>query len=95
MNDAKFLGLCIVLAAAIVSATIVWSTSILQVAIANQPDKDNSVAAAAAPATGTATVHLDGPVTLAPLTTPIPVTLTNSDDNPVSVKDVSGKKWTR
>jgi hypothetical protein len=95
MSDAKFLGLCIVGAALIISSTIVWSTSIAQAAMAGQPAKDSVVPAAAAPSE--MTVKIDGPVTLAPFTAPIPVTITNTDENPVIVKqkDASEKTWHR
>jgi hypothetical protein len=93
MNDAKFLGLCIVLAAVLISSTIVWSTTVTQAALAGQPAKDVSVSTTA-PST-ISTVKIDGPVTLAPFTAPMPVTITNSDDNPIPVKDISEEKWTR
>ncbi len=96
MNDAKFLGLCIVLAAVLISSTIIWSTTVT-LAAAGQSSKDDTVptTTTAAASTSVATVKIDGPVTLAPFTAPMPVTLTNSDDNPVVVKDASVKKWTR
>jgi hypothetical protein len=95
MSAAKFLGLCIVFAALIISGTIVWSTTVTQAALAGQAPKDVPVPAASSPVV--ATVRIDGPVTLAPFTAPIPVTLTNSDDNPVVVKqkDAPEKTWHR
>ncbi len=98
MTDAKFLGLCIVFAAFIISATIVWSTNVTQSALAGQAPKDVTVPAASSSSNSSVTtVRIDGPVTLAPFAAPIPVTLTNSDDNPVIVKqkDASEKTWHR
>ncbi len=94
MSDAKCLGLCIVLAAFIISATIVWSTGVTQAALAGQAPKDVSVPTAASNSSIT-TVRLDGPVTLAPFSAPIPVAITNTDENPVIVKDVPEKTWHR
>jgi len=92
MNDIKLLGLCILLAAAMISATIIWCTK------ANV-DAMNALASAngnSAPATVSASsVTISGPVTLAPFTAPIPVTLSTPEGAPIAVKEVSSKQWTR
>jgi len=93
MNDAKFLGLCIVFAALLISGTIVWSTTVTQAALAGQPAKDAAVPVTAAPTVETVTIQ--GPVQLAPLAAPIPVTISTTEDAPLNVKDVSEKKWIR
>lgn len=94
MSDAKFLGLCIVFAAFIISATIVWSTTVTQAALVGQAPKDVTVPAASSPNSSITTVRIDGPITLAPFAEPIPVAITNTD-NPVIVKDVPEKTWHR
>ena len=92
MSDAKFLGLCIVFMGCMISATIVWSTKVNQ-ALANQVPRDVTVPVEAP--SSIATVKIEGPVTLAPLTAPIPVVFTNTVDNPVITKEASEKKWNR
>ena len=97
MSDAKFLGLCIVFAAFIISATIVWSTNVTQSALAGQAPKDVTVPAAAPSGSSVTTVRIDGPVTLSPFAVPVPVTLSNTEGNPVIVKqkDTPEKTWIR
>jgi len=92
MSDAKFLGLCIVFMGCMISATIVWSTKV-NLAIANQVPRDVTVPTA--DTSTITTVKIDGPITLAPLTAPIPVVFTNTVDNPVITKEASEKKWNR
>jgi hypothetical protein len=88
MNDTKFLGLCILLAACIISGTIIWSTKASQ---GEPPPPIPLTASAAAPTT----VTISGPVQLAPFPGPIPVTISTTDGNPIVVKDAANKQWTR
>ncbi len=89
MNDAKFLGLCILLASVIVSGSIIWSGKVNEASTEHlQPG--SAVTASESPSTNVATVTIQGPVTLSP-SSPIPVTITNSDDNPIIIKNVSDK----
>ena len=96
MSDAKFLGLCIVFAAVLISGTIVWSTETKLAAVATAPATKDVTVPVATPAQVT-TVRIDGPVTLAPLSAPLAVTVTNTDENPVVVKqkDAPDKVWHR
>ena len=92
MNDTKFLGLCILVAALMISTSIIWSTE----------DTERTMTAAApvsgstAPATtNVSSVTISGPVTLAPITTPIPVTISTPEGSPITVKDAAAKQWNR
>jgi len=95
MNDTKFLGLCILLAALMISASIIWCTKAnvdAMAALASANGASGSVSA-----TNTSAVTISGPVTLAPFSAPIPVTISTPDGNPIPVKDVTEKQkqWTR
>ena len=92
MNDTKFLGLCILLAAFMISATIIWSTEANVDALAAVTRANGTSTPAVTSAT---TVTISGPVTLAPFTTPIPVTISTPSGTPINVKEVSDKQWTR
>jgi hypothetical protein len=94
MSDTKFLGFCILLAAFIISGTIVWSTNASQRA-ATVIAPANGPAQAAAPMNASPSVTISGPVTLAPFSAPIPVIISTPDGNPIVVKDASEKKWVR
>ena len=94
MNDTKFLGLCILLAAFIISGTIVWSTEANQAAMAAVAPA-HSASAPAPTAANVASVTISGPVTLAPFAVPIPVTISTPEGAPITVKDASVKQWTR
>jgi hypothetical protein len=95
MSDTKFLGLCVLLAACMISATIIWSTKAnVEAMIAMSPSNNESAPTAAAPS-GSMTVTLSGPVTLAPITTPIPVTIATPNGTPIIVKNAADKQWTR
>jgi hypothetical protein len=94
MNDTKFLGLCILLAALMISASIIWSTKANVDAMAATASV-NGVAAPASAATSATTVTISGPVTLAPFASPIPVTIATTNGAPLTVKEVSDKQWTR
>ena len=92
MNDTKFLGLCILLAALMISASIIWSTKANVDAITATASVNGSSAPSAA--TSATTVTISGPVTLAPFAAPIPVTFA-TNGAPLVVKEVSEKQWTR
>jgi len=94
MSDTKLLGLCILLAAAMISGTIIWSTNAKLSAMATSAPANAAFAPASATSSATS-VTITGPVTLAPFTTPIPVTLSTPEGAPISVKDVPSKQWTR
>ena len=95
MSDTKFLGLCVLLAACMISATIIWSTKAnVEAMIAMSPSNNDSAPVAAAPV-GPNSVTITGPVTLAPFSAPIPVTIATPNDTSITVKDASEKKWTR
>ena len=93
-SDTKFLGLCILLASFIISGTIVWSTKANQCAM-TAPTPAIGLTASTPAATNATTVTISGPVTLAPFSAPIPVTISTSNDTPIIVKDLSEKQWTR
>jgi hypothetical protein len=93
-NDSKFLGLCILLAALMISAAIIWCTkanvdAMAELASANGASGSGSTTA------NVSSVTITGPVTLAPFTAPIPVTISTPDAAPITVKEVPTKQWTR
>ncbi len=94
MNDTKFLGLCMLLSALIISSAIIWSTKAnLDAMAANaQPSEAPTPVSAAG---GPTSVTISGPVTLAPFAAPIPVILSTPDGKPIVVKDAAEKQWTR
>ena len=94
MSDTKFLGLCVLLGACMISATIIWSTKANVDAMVATSTGNSETALVSAPASS-GSVTISGPVTLAPITTPIPVTIATPNDTPITVKDASEKKWTR
>jgi len=94
MSDTKFLGLCVLLAACMISATIIWSTKInVEALTANSAA--NSESAPVSTSAGPTSVSISGPVTLAPFSAPIPVTIATPNGTPIIVKDASEKQWTR
>jgi hypothetical protein len=94
MNDTRFLGLCILLAACMISASIVWCTKANVEAIVASSNANSASEPSSTP-TGPTSVTISGPVTLAPVTTPIPVTIATPNGTPIIVKDAAEKQWTR
>jgi len=93
MNDTKFLALCILLSALMISTSIIWSTEVNQHAMESASAPVNG--APAPLAANVSSVTITGPVTLAPFAAPIPVTISTPDGNPITVKDASAKQWNR
>jgi hypothetical protein len=96
MNDTKFLGLCILLAALMISASVIWCTKVNLDAMAALSPASAASGSASAVA-GSTSITISGPVTLAPFSAPIPVTISMPDGNPIPVRDVTEKQkqWTR
>ena len=94
MNDTKLLALCILLAACMISATIIWCTKANVDAMAALASTNGASTPATAVPSATS-VTISGPVTLAPFAAPIPVVITTPTGTPISVREVSEKQWTR
>jgi hypothetical protein len=90
MNDTKFLGICILIAALIVSGTIIWSTNANRDAMAHLFNGTSSISVTGIPNS----IQIAGPVSIAPSTTPMAVSVSGGD-TPVGVKAVSDQKWFR
>ena len=88
MSDTKFLGLCVLLAACMVSATIIWSTK-ANIDAMMATSGSHSTAVPLAASTAPTSVTVSGPITLAPFAVPIPVTIATPNGTPIIVKDAA------